>query len=427
MLQKIALNSAQTSQSQSSSQMLIHTLMRSVKNLNFWLSIVAVLMVFTDETVLLFHFVFMLLSIGAFYWKFRTFLLHTAFWVSIDTAYVLAAVYSGKTQADELLEIPLLTIILVLIFLIAGQKSKAEQRALLLNAQLEEKLEELTAANQKLSKYNERIQQTQAQLIQAERMSGLGLMVAGIAHEINNPVSFIYGNVNHAKEHVSNLVKLLQLYQEDHQPPSARIQDYLDDIDLNYTTEDVSKILVSMKRGAERIHQIVLSLRIFSRLDESQVKEANLSDGLESSLLILGHRVTQDITLTKQYAALPLIECYPAQLNQVFMNILANAIDALATAPDRQEKCIGIQTEWANAEQVRIRIWDNGSGILPQIQDKIFNPFFTTKPVGKGTGLGLAISYQIIEKHGGTLAVSSIPHQRTEFVITLPVRLKASA
>ena len=404
--------------------MLVNSLSNLIKNLNFWLLIVAALMVFTDKTVLLFHFVFVLLSIGAFYWKFRAFILHTVFWVLLDTAYVLSAVYSGKTQADELIEIPLLTTILVLIFLIARQKSKAENKAILLNLELDKKLNELTNANKTLSEYNQYIQQTQTQIIQAEKMSGLGLMVAGIAHEINNPVSFIYGNIKYAKDHISNLLTLLQLYEEEYQTPSYRIQDYIEEIDLSYTTEDLSKILVSMNTGAERIHQIVLSLRIFSRLDESQVKVVNLDEGLDSSLVILGHRIKQDIMITKQYANLPLIECYPAQLNQVFMNILCNAFDVLETNQNQQNKCIGIETELVDVDRIQIKIWDNGSGIPLEIQKKVFDPFFTTKPIGKGTGLGLAISYQIIEKHRGTIRVSSVPHQRTEFVITLPVHLR---
>jgi two-component system, NtrC family, sensor kinase len=416
-------NSAKNNHFTPSSYMLVNSFSNLIKNLNFWLSIVAALMVFTDETVLLFHFVFILLSIGAFYWKFRAFIIQTFFWVFIDTGYVFLAVYSGKTQAEELIEIPLLTTILAIIFLIARQKSKAENKAILLNLELDQKLGELTQANKQLSDYNKYIQQVQTQIIQAEKMSGLGLMVGGIAHEINNPVSFIYGNINYAKEHIFNLMKLLQLYQEEYQTPSSRIQDYIEEIDLSYTTEDLSKILVSMKSGAERIHQIVLSLRIFSRLDESQVKMVNLDEGLDSSLVILGHRIKQDITITKQYANLPLIECYPAQLNQVFMNILCNAFDVLETNQNQQNKCIGIETKLVDADWIQIRIWDNGSGIPLEINKKVFDPFFTTKPIGKGTGLGLAISYQIIEKHRGTITLSSVPHQRTEFVITLPVQL----
>jgi signal transduction histidine kinase len=402
-------NSAKNNHFTPSFYMLVNSLSNFIKNLNFWLLIVASLMVFTDETVLLFHFVFVLLSIGAFYWKLREFIIYTAFWVLIDTAYVFAAVYSGKTQAEELIEIPLLTTILVLIFLIARQKSKAEKKAILLNLELEQKLKELTEAHKKLSDYNEYIQQTQTQIIQAEKMSGLGLMVAG--------------NINYAKEHIFNLVTLLQLYQEEYQTPNSRIQEYIEKIDLSYTTEDLSKILISMKSGAERIHQIVLSLRIFSRLDESQMKMVNLHEGLDSSLVILGHRMKQDITITKKYGNLPLIECYASQLNQVFMNILCNAFDVLETNQNHQNKCIGIQTELVHTDRIQIRIWDNGSGIPLEINKKVFDPFFTTKPVGKGTGLGLAISYQIIEKHRGTITVSSIPHQRTEFVITLPVQL----
>ncbi|HEY9707172.1 MAG TPA: ATP-binding protein, partial [Oculatellaceae cyanobacterium] len=279
------------------------------------------------------------------------------------------------------------------------------------------------------------LQKTQAQLIQAEKMSSLGQMVAGIAHEINNPVSFIYSNLEHVQNYTQDLLRLVQLYQQQCPKPNAAIQDETEAIELDFLADDLPKTLDSMQRGAERISQIVLSLRNFSRLDESETKPANIHEGIDNVLLILNHRlhfhillVNEKIKIIKLYNDLPKIECYPALLNQVFMNILNNAIDALEEARnktatvDNFSPTIWIHTETVDANYIKVRIQNNGTGIPPELKDKLFDPFFTTKDVGKGTGLGLAICYQIIEKHGGKIEVISEPGLLTEFAIALPVK-----
>lgn len=272
---------------------------------------------------------------------------------------------------------------------------------------------------QELEQAFQELRSTQAQLIQAEKMSGLGQMVAGVAHEINNPVNFIQGNLDHVAEYVRELLELLQLYHKEYPTPTAAIQSYAESIDLDFIAEDLPKTLASMKIGTERIRQIVLSMRNFSRLDEAEKKQADIHAGIDSTLLILNHRIKNKIGIVKQYDNLPLVECYPAQLNQVFMNVLSNAIDALLEQPEESTKQIVIQTRRVSSDQVEVRIRDNGPGIPLGIKDKLFNPFFTTKPIGKGTGLGLAICYQIMEKHQGKIEVHSELHRGTEFVIQL--------
>lgn len=296
-------------------------------------------------------------------------------------------------------------------------------------AQLKEKAKQLEQTLQEL-------QRTQMQMIQAEKMSGLGQLVGGIAHEINNPVNFIHGNIAPAWQYAQDLLNLLALYQKQVPDPPPEIQTLIETVDLEFLQEDLSKLLTSMRMGTERIREIVLLLRNFSRLDEAEMKQVDIHEGIDNTLAILGTRLKarsdrHEITLKKQYGDLPLVECYAAQLNQVFMNIFNNAVDALEELPasstftesSMQWGCITIQTSVLDAEWVRIAIADNGSGMTEEVQQQVFNPFFTTKPIGKGTGMGMAISYQIInEKHGGRLECTSTPGEGTEFIVQIPIR-----
>jgi signal transduction histidine kinase len=274
---------------------------------------------------------------------------------------------------------------------------------------------------QRVAKQMHEINQAQAQLIQSEKMSGLGLMVAGIAHEINNPVNFIYANVDHVNNYTKSLLELVHLYQQHYPQLVLEIQTKIEEIELDFLSEDFLKIIYSMQMGTERIQQIICSLRNFSRLDEAEMKQVNIHEGIDSTLLILNYRLKQKIEVIKEYGNLPLIECYPAQLNQVFMNILSNGIDALLENVKASKPQIRIQTNRVGFDKVEIRIFDNGAGIPSKIKNKIFDPFFTTKPVGKGTGMGLAICYKILEKHRGKIEVISEVGQGTEFVVILPI------
>jgi signal transduction histidine kinase len=253
-------------------------------------------------------------------------------------------------------------------------------------------------------------------------MSSLGQMVAGIAHEINNPVNFIQGNLIHTNNYTQELLELIHLYQQHYPQPEPEIQAKMEDIEIDFISEDLPKVLSSMEMGAERISQIVLSLRNFSRLDEANSKEVDIYEGIENTLLLLSHRLNPGIQLIKLYESLPLIECYPAQLNQLFMNILSNAIDELLAHNELSQPQIVIKTKIVENNKIEVRIRDNGTGIAPEIKDKIFDPFFTTKPVGQGTGMGLAICYQVVERHRGKIEVISELGEGTEFVVTLPVK-----
>ncbi|NJO40448.1 MAG: GAF domain-containing sensor histidine kinase [Cyanobacteria bacterium CRU_2_1] len=287
------------------------------------------------------------------------------------------------------------------------------------------------------------LQKSQAQLIQGEKMSSLGQLVAGIAHEINNPVNFIYGNLTHASQYAQDLLEWLRFYQQEYPHPHPGLPDRIQAIDPDFLMQDFPKILSSMQIGADRIRQIVLSLRNFSRLDEAEMKPVNIHDGIDSTLLILQHRFKPNpyspgIEIIKEYSVLPLVECYASQLNQVFMNIINNAVDALEESRqegDRRKASppqITIRTglmpdPQGDSSRAIIRIADNGHGVPLSIQSKLFDPFFTTKPAGKGTGLGLSISYEIVvDRHGGTLECYSQPSEGTEFWIEIPIRGKES-
>ncbi|MEM9148845.1 MAG: ATP-binding protein [Cyanobacteria bacterium P01_F01_bin.3] len=301
---------------------------------------------------------------------------------------------------------------------------------------LEKSHTKLQDRGQALEKALNKLQSLQMKLIESEKMSALGIMVAGVAHEINNPVSFIYGNLEYANEYLENLLGLLQLYQQHYPEPAAAIQKEIEAVDLDFVKQDSPQLFQSMKIGAERIREIVKSLRTFSRLDESDFKRANIHEGLDSTLTILNSRFKPSsanphgIQLSRDYGIeYPAINCYPGPLNQVFMNVLVNALDALdefmreAESPQLFMPSVEISTEQSSPNKILIRISDNGPGIPDSIKDKLFDPFFTTKPVGKGTGLGLAISYQIVtEKHQGRLWYESMPEKGTTFTIELPTK-----
>ncbi|MDJ1183224.1 ATP-binding protein [Roseofilum casamattae] len=309
----------------------------------------------------------------------------------------------------------------------ALSKSEAKERERAI--QLEQALQEL--------------KQAQTQLIQSEKMSGLGQLVAGIAHEINNPVNFIYGNLAHVESYLGDLLSILELYKKYYPEPNEEVQEGCEAVDIDFLLEDFPKVIESMQLGADRIHGIVQSLRNFSRLDESDMKAVNLDEGIESTLLILNNRIKAKsnrpaIALMKQYSELPEIECYPSQLNQVFMNLLTNAIDALEEGNsqrqisykelEEQPNRIIISTSLCCDRQSKeelacIAIADNGLGIPESIRSKLFEPFFTTKPMGKGTGMGLSISYQIVvEKHRGYFTCDSQVGRGTTFRVEIPVR-----
>jgi len=326
-------------------------------------------------------------------------------------------------------------------------RKRAEAALQEANEALEMRVEQRTA---ELKQAMQDLQRTQAQLVQTEKMSSLGQLVAGVAHEINNPVNFIYGNLTHANEYVHDLLKAITLYRQHDASITPAVQAELETLDLEFLMEDLPKLLSSMKVGSDRIRQIVLSLRNFSRLDEAEFKAVDIHEGVDSTLMILQHRLkahnnNPGIQIIKEYGDLPLVECYAGQLNQVFMNLLTNAIDALEELSCRPSNVLGQKVDskkqsadWLPTITIRtafnaadpllhqpgvvIQIKDNGAGMSEAVSSRVFEPFFTTKPIGQGTGMGLSISYQIVaERHGGVLQCLSKPDQGTEFLIKIPL------
>ncbi|MEH2258296.1 PAS domain-containing sensor histidine kinase [Nostoc sp.] len=307
-----------------------------------------------------------------------------------------------------------------------------------LEARVEQRNIELIQANHDLKVTLEKLKYTQAQLVQTEKMSSLGQLVAGIAHEINNPVNFIYANLTHASEYTKVLLQILQLYQQTYPVPSPHIQEAIITWDLDFIQQDLGKVMESMQVGSDRIREIVLLLRNFSRLDEAEIKNVDIHAGINHTITFLRHRFqsksgNMEIQIIKNYGVIPQLECYPAQLNQVFMNILNNAIYALNEVVANLSISQNLQSQpfvptiWISSEVIdktwlNVRIKNNGLGIPESVISKIFDPFFTTKPVGKGTGLGLFISYQIVvEMHQGKLTCTSKTSQETEFCIQIPI------
>ena len=275
--------------------------------------------------------------------------------------------------------------------------------------------------NQQVMRFDETIRElkrTQAQLIQAEKMSTLGQMVAGIYHEINNPISFINGNLYHVKDYVQDLLDLINTYQEEYPNTTAKIQSEIEEIDLELLMQDLSKRLDIMGSGAQRIRDIIRPQGHLPCRDVS-MKQVDLHEGIDNTVLILQH-LLQSIELIKKYGKLPLVSCYASQLNQVFLHLLNNAIDAFSMYEITSPKII-IRTEVTGSDTVKIALADNGPGMSEEVKHKIFDPFFTTKPVGSGTGLGLSISYSIVEQHGGSLTCNSAPGQGSEFIIEIPI------
>ncbi len=281
----------------------------------------------------------------------------------------------------------------------------------------------LSAAQaQHMASMLEELKQTQAKLIQSEKMTSLGQMVAGVAHEINNPINFIYGNVPYLENYVQDLMALVQAYRQEYPQPSATIRQLLDAMDVDFLLRDLPLICQSMQAGAERVHGVVELLQNFSRQNEAPLKAVDLNAAIESTLLILHNQHSGRLTLERDWGVLPLVECYGKDINQVFLHLITNAIEALGRS-EKPERLLRLKTSMLNPDTVQIVIADNGPGIQPEIISRVFDPFFTTKDVGQGRGIGLTVSYQIIvEQHYGHLSVSSQPGEGAEFTIELPVK-----
>lgn len=312
---------------------------------------------------------------------------------------------------------------------VLNSQKELECRNLELEQKVECRTQELAAQNLRLSDALTELKRMQLHLVQTEKITMLGQMVSGISHEINNPINFIHGNLPHVEGHIQELLTLLQVYQSNCSGKCVLGEAAIEEVELEFIVEDLPRIVSSMRLGTERIRELVLNLRNFYRLDEVEMKEADLHVGIDSTLVLLNNRYKQKIQIVRQYGTIPLVECHINQINQVFMNLLGNAIDALAESAQTAEKSgkgekqrITIATEHVG-DWVQIRITDNGDGIPLDAQLHLFEAFFTTKPRGVGTGLGLSISHQIVtEAHGGKISCHSIPGKGTTFTVELPLR-----
>lgn len=301
----------------------------------------------------------------------------------------------------------------------------ASQQNVILEKKIQERTVQLQQTNDNLESTLKKLKESQSQLVDAEKMASLGQLTAGIAHEINNPINFVKSNIKPLQLDIEDLKNLIKKYEEMQEgnfvDKTGEIQAFRDEIDFDYVMDEIKLLLTGIEDGATRTADIVKGLRTFSRLDEGDLKEADIHEGINNTLMLLNHTIPKNFSVVKNYQDIPKIECYPGKLNQVFMNLLTNAIQAMNSVKAGKEKKIIISTERRN-EHVVIRIADTGPGIPEEVRDKIFEPFFTTKEVGEGTGLGLSIVYNIIEKHHGKIAVLSEEGKGTEFVITLPLK-----
>ena len=305
-----------------------------------------------------------------------------------------------------------------------AEKAKTQRDLAIVNENLELRVRDRT---EELERILTELQQAQTQLVQTEKMSSLGQLIAGLAHEINNPISFIYGNITYAQNYSQDLLSIISAYQAEYPHPDRKIEAVVHDLELDYIQDDFPKVLNSMKAGADRIRQLILTLRNFSRLDEGGLKQVDLHQGLDSTLFVLNYRLTQShrgipIEVIKKYDEFPQVECYADELNQAFLHLLNNAIDNLESN-NSNSPILRINTKYyPDDKTVEVSIWTDGPPISSITRSKMFNPFFTTKPIGQGPGLGLPISQRIIEeRHGGTLGYRSELGSGTEFYLRIPI------